>query len=159
SLRRVKRGGAAGGLSDSPDMFTALFLSHIDDTAHDISDANIHLFSTFVTQVLENKLPSDASSFFNSSRLIALHKCSHDSLKLRPIAIGSALRRLVCGHVSRVHRPYFAKFLAPYQWGIGVPNGMDLLYLTTTRLVDKYITRTPEEMAHNPPTNGLEKYV
>ncbi|MGH7974702.1 MAG: hypothetical protein ACREBR_04190, partial [bacterium] len=60
------------------------------------------------------------------------------------MAIGSALRCLICGHVSRVHRPYFAEVLAPYQWGIGVPNGLDFIYLTTSKLVEKYVSRSEE---------------
>ncbi|MGH7954424.1 MAG: reverse transcriptase domain-containing protein, partial [Gloeomargaritales cyanobacterium] len=108
-----------------------------------------------LSQILENKLPSEATSFFTSSRLIALHKSSEDDLKLRPIAIGSALRRLICGHVSRVHCPYFAEVLVPYQWGIGVPNGLDFIYLTTSKLVEKYVSRSEEEMKHNPPSRAL----
>ncbi|MGH7973966.1 MAG: hypothetical protein ACREBR_00470, partial [bacterium] len=155
SLRRVKRGGAAGGLTDSPDMLVSLFLSQSDDHTQNISDVNIALFSSIVSQVLENKLTKEANVFFTSNRLIALHKSPVDDLKLRPIAIGSALRRLVCGHISRVHRPYFAKFLAPYQWGIGVPNGMEFIYHTTKRLVDRYVSRSEEEMRTNPPTRAL----
>lgn len=82
SLRRVKRGGASGGLSDSPDMFTALFLSQADPTSNDISDADINLFSTLLTQMLENKLSTEVSDFFTSSRLIAIHKDSEEHLKL-----------------------------------------------------------------------------
>ncbi|MGH7954901.1 MAG: hypothetical protein ACREOZ_02955 [Gloeomargaritales cyanobacterium] len=155
SLRHVTRGGAAGGLADSPDMFVALFLSQTDDSTHDISDANIKLFSSLLIQVLENNLSTEASPFYNSSRLIALHKNPDDELKLRPIAIGTALRRLICGHISRVNRPYFAKHLAPYQWGIDVPNGMDFVYQATSRLVDKFVSRTEAEMRDHPPTRAL----
>ncbi|MGH7955313.1 MAG: reverse transcriptase domain-containing protein, partial [Gloeomargaritales cyanobacterium] len=155
SLRRVKKGSAAGGLTDSTDMFTALFLSQLDDTAHDISDANITIFSSLIAQILEGNLPPDASGFFNASRLIALRKDPDNELKIRPIAIGTALRRLICGHISRVHRPYFAKFLSPYQWGIGIPNGMDFVYHTTSRLLQKYVARTQEEMWINPPSRAL----
>ncbi|MGH7974389.1 MAG: hypothetical protein ACREBR_02590, partial [bacterium] len=115
SLSHIKRGGAAGALSDSPDVYTALFLSRPDDTSNEASSVNISLISNLLSDMLENQLPEDAREFFNNSRLIALHKDPTNDLKLRPIAIGSGIRRLLCGHISRVFRPYFAKFLAPYQ--------------------------------------------
>ncbi|MGH7954676.1 MAG: hypothetical protein ACREOZ_01820, partial [Gloeomargaritales cyanobacterium] len=104
---------------------------------------------------MESNLTPDASGFFNASRLVPLRKDPDNELKIRPIAIGTALRRLICGHISRVHRPYFAKFLAPYQWGMGIPNGMDFVYHTTSRLLQKYVTRTKEEMRMNPPSRAL----
>ncbi|MGH7955270.1 MAG: hypothetical protein ACREOZ_04845, partial [Gloeomargaritales cyanobacterium] len=154
SLRHIKRGSAGGGLADSPDMFIALFLSQADPTANDFSDANISLFSTFLSHMLKNNLPCEANAFFTSSRLIALHKSVGIELKLRPIAIGSALR-LICGHISRVFRPYFAEALAPYQWGIGVPNGLDFVYLATSKLVEKYVSSSEGEMKDNPPSRAL----
>ncbi|MGH7955178.1 MAG: reverse transcriptase domain-containing protein, partial [Gloeomargaritales cyanobacterium] len=136
-------------------VYTALFLSRPDDTSNDTSSVNISLFSELLSEMLQNQLPDEAREFFNSSRLIALHKDPTNNLKLRPIAIGSGIRRLLCGHISRVFRPYFSKFLAPYQWGMGIPNGMDFVYLTTSALVDKYISRSETTMQNDSPTRAL----
>ncbi|MGH7974035.1 MAG: hypothetical protein ACREBR_00815 [bacterium] len=136
-------------------MFVDLFLSRADDTSHEDTTNNLTIFASLVEKIMLNQLPKETRESFCSSRLIALQKDRINPLKLRPIAIGSALRRLVSGWISRVHRNYIAEKLAPFQFGIGVPGGLDFVAISTSLLLDKYVTRSIDEARTNPPTRAL----
>ena len=47
------------------------------------------------------------------------------------------------------------EFLAPYNFAIGVKGGTNFIYHTVSLEIDKYITRTQEELRTNPPTRCL----
>ncbi|MGH7955295.1 MAG: hypothetical protein ACREOZ_04975 [Gloeomargaritales cyanobacterium] len=103
-LRSLKRGSASGLLADSTDLFIDFFLSRTDDTSHEEATSNkVTIFASLVEKTMLNQLPKESRESFCSSRLIALQKDPDNPLKLRPIAIGSALRRLCIGWISRVH--------------------------------------------------------
>ncbi|MGH7954925.1 MAG: hypothetical protein ACREOZ_03100, partial [Gloeomargaritales cyanobacterium] len=154
-LRSQKRGSAPGLLADSTDLFIDFFLSRTDDTSHEDSANNVTFFASLIEKIMRNQLPNETRDSFCSSRLIALQKDRNNPLKLRPIAIGSALRRLTSGWISRVHRPYIAEKLAPFQFGIGVPGGLDFVALSTSLRVDKYVARSIDEVKTKPPTRTL----
>jgi hypothetical protein len=63
--------------------------------------------------------------FFTNTYLFCLHKDPHDEKKLRPIGIPTAIRRIIATHVANKWKDKFALHLLPYNFAVGVPNGMD----------------------------------
>jgi hypothetical protein len=58
---------------------------------------------------------------------MALHKDPTQPQKLRPIGIGSAIRRLLGRHITTALRPQIAAHLLPEQYGIGISGGLDFI--------------------------------
>jgi hypothetical protein len=90
----------------------------------------------YVNCALSGQFPSELAEFFASSNVIPLIKLNGD---LRPIAIGSTWRRLVCKAAFRSILPEAIAFLSPNQCGVGVKGGCEAIVHAFTTLVDKCI--------------------
>lgn len=76
---------------------------------------------------------------FSSTYFLALYKDPKDLSWLRPIGIGTALRRLVAAHLCAVHKNRIADHLLPYNWAIGIKEGTEFVINVTQAQVDHYI--------------------
>jgi hypothetical protein len=64
-----------------------------------------------------------------------------DPSKLRPIGIPTAISRILASHVAKTFRTDFARHLLPYNYAIGVPNGMDYVVKAIQLQVDRFISQ------------------
>jgi hypothetical protein len=65
--------------------------------------------------------------FFTDTYLFCLHKDLHNKKKLLPIGIPTAICQIITTHVANQWKEQFALHLLPYNFTVGVPNGMDYI--------------------------------
>jgi hypothetical protein len=68
-------------------------------------------------------LPAGLVPFFAGATLLPLSKPDGD---VRPVAVGTTLRRVIGRVVAAVHKEAFAEFFSPLQVGVAVPGGGEL---------------------------------
>jgi hypothetical protein len=90
----------------------------------------------FVNAALAGSFPSEYAEFFASANVIPLIKNNGD---LRPIAIGSTMRRLIAKGAFRAILPEAMAFLSPFQTGVGIKGGCEATVHAFKRTVDQYI--------------------
>jgi hypothetical protein len=61
--------------------------------------------------------------------------CTKKSLGLRPILIGTSLKRILGTMESSAFASDFASHLAPFQYGIALPEGMQFLTMAIRNLI------------------------
>ena len=127
-LRRAKTGSAADSTGHRLDFLRWVGLS-IEPNHH-------RGLVLLICHVANGGLVADDTHFLATSALAAaLAKASGG---VRPLAIGAALRRMVCKVVlakfSAPKNNIIAAALAPHQFAVGLPNGLDIMF-NTVRLV------------------------
>jgi hypothetical protein len=114
-------------------------VSHLLDciSAEPRSDPKLlKLFSKVLTLLFSGKAPREISSFVSGARLVALEKSKilSDGLPdLRPIAVGELLRRWVGKILIFMHRSRISEHFHPYQLGVGVKCGSEIIYKAVER--------------------------
>jgi len=133
-----KRGKAPGFLGDSPDLLFALAQRTLPlDSSIKGSDLLNHLADLFLT----GRVPSPAWALLREEVLMALHKdYPARPKKLRPIAIGSAFRRLLLRHMVKTSARSIAAHCLPYQFAIGTSGGTDFIIHTLMAAVQALST-------------------
>ena len=76
-------------------------------------------------------MPADVAGFLSQARLLALAKPAGG---VRPIAVGSCLRRMPAAAVARQLKQAFAAALLPVQFGVGVDGAAELM-VTAVRTI------------------------
>jgi hypothetical protein len=128
----LKKGTAAGPFGDLPDTVKAFALYQPPPLHH------------VLELILNNQVPSPITSLLAASHFMALHKDPADHTKLRPISMGSALRRVAGKYFMELYGPTFAKFLLPQgQFGIALKGGLQLMVDTARTQLHRYID-TPQ---------------
>lgn len=87
-----------------------------------IKDPLLSALASFVTLVMEGKTPLSIRPFFFGATLVALNKRDGG---VRPIAVGSSLRRLVSKVAGDMVIDDMSKLLAPRQLGYGISGGAE----------------------------------
>ena len=141
TIRQAAKGKAAGFVMDSMDVFIAIAKSNDPDAHSELTAMFTRLFNGHIH---ESIVP-----YITSTYLFCLHKDATDPSKLRPIGVPTAIRRLLASHIAKTYRDDFARFLLPYNYAIGVPNGMDFVVKATQLQVDRFITQ-PQQAGTSP---------
>ena len=136
TIRRSNQNKGTGIFSDSIDAFIHLVKQDIPTTNENLQ----HLFNL----VYQGKIPNKARHFFTDTYLFCLHKDETDNKKLRPIGIPTAMRRLMATHIANHWKDKFALHLLPYNFAVGVPNGMDFIIKSMQLSIERFIEQ-PEE--------------
>lgn len=89
--------------------------------------------------VASGQVPPRLQQSFATTYFLALYKDPEDLTHLRPLGIGTALRRLVAAHLCMIYQHRFAKHLLPYNWAIGVKGGTDFVINATQAQVDHFV--------------------
>jgi hypothetical protein len=131
TIRRSSQNTGTGILSDSIDAFIHLANQDIDTTNTNLQ----HIFNL----VYQGKIPTRARHFFTDTYLFCLHKDATDSRKLRPIGIPTAIRRIIASHVAQQWKDKFALHLLPYNFAVGIPNGMDFIIKSMQLSIERFI--------------------
>ncbi len=99
---------------------------------------NNNLQSLF-TIVYWGEIPPIMCHFFTNTYFFCLHKDRHDKKKLWPIGIPTTIRQIIATHVANQWKVKFALHLLPYNFAVGVLNGMDLVIKTMQLSIKKFI--------------------
>ena len=84
----------------------------------------LSLVVEFVLFVISGKMPAQVAVLLGGARLIPVLKSVN---AYRPIAIGETLRRLVGKVIVQIYGPILADDLAPEQFGVCRPGGMEAI--------------------------------
>lgn len=99
-------------------------------------------FLSVVNLIGQGKIPDAVKSFFTASRLVPIGKPSQilservnaqgevevQSIDVRPIAVGDAIRRLVARTVCAQYKQRWKEFFSPLQLGVSVPAGAEIAF-------------------------------
>jgi hypothetical protein len=147
TLHKQKRGTAPGPFADSVDLFRD-YATH-QTHRHQLSYPYLFALTSLLNSFLHNNIPPDIQPTFAAQYVIALHKDQHNLDKIRPIGIGTALRRLTAAASLIQHGTTIASFLIPHgQLGINVPGGLDFIVHSTQAQLNTF-------MSPNQPTQAL----
>jgi hypothetical protein len=132
--------------TDSIDSFISLVKLNEPTTNENIQQ----LFNL----IYQGNIPNRAKHFFTDTHLFCLHKDQNDDSKLRPIGIPSAIRRIITSHIAKQWREKFALHLLPYNYAVGVQNGMNFIIKTMQLSIDKFIIQ-PQKKNSSPSRAAL----
>ena len=150
-LHRLSQGTAPGPFSASIDSLRALGLQR--STTHPASDRPyFHNLKKLFTFLLNNQIPSSIRPYFSSIHFFALHKDMNNLNKLRPIGIGTALRRAAATIALSLTSNDIEPLLTQQgQYGINTSGGVDFTAHLTQQHIDRYITKDNS----TPPSRAL----
>ena len=148
-LHRTKKGKAPGVFGDSMDIWRAFGLfetqgSRADETPY------LHSLADFLLLFLEGLVPTSLSHHFTVARPAAFNKntTGEGGIKVRPIGIPSALRRVLGKFVMALNLPSICKLLTGLgQYAIGTKNGagfiVELVAAVHEATIDRSDSTTP----------------
>ena len=143
ALRQMKTGTASGPSASCTDALVSMAL-HRTTRAPNSTRPYFNNMQQLLQLLVTAQLPPAVHSILGSNYFLALHKDPENLERLRPIGIGTALRRLTAKvalvHVSETVRPLL---VAGGQYGIQVEGGIDFVAHTTTAAVHKHIIKPP----------------
>jgi hypothetical protein len=131
TISHIGRNKGTGLHCDSIDAFINLVKLRDAETNTNIQQ----LFNL----VYQGNIPTDAKDFFTDTYLFCLHKDPNDTRKLRPIGIPTAIRRIIARHIAQQWKEKFALHLLPFNFAVGVPNGMDFIVKSMQLSIDRFI--------------------
>jgi len=128
-IRRRAKGSAPG-----PSGWTYDLLAQI------VGNANIRTAIGLIMMDLENgRMPPALKPYMLGCTMVALIKRANAQVRgnLRPIAIGETFWRLATAHTLAHHEDTTRSHLAPFQFGIGVPGGVErIIHAVNATLTD-----------------------
>jgi hypothetical protein len=127
TLRHLKRGTATGPFATSIDLYKDYALFSIQNDSQ-TSFPYLDPFHELITVIAHNNIPANVKPFFAAQYVVALHKDPNNLDKIRPIGIGTALRRITAATLMTQYGPDFADILTPHgQLGISISGGLDFI--------------------------------
>ena len=139
TIQKSGKHKGTGLQTDSIDSFISLI--KLNNTTN-----NQHIQQLFNT-IYQGQIPLRAQHFFTDTYLFCLPKDQNDKSKLCPIGIPSAIRHIIATHIAKQWRDKFALHLLPFNYAVGVPNGMNFIIKVMQLSLDKFIIQ--------PQRNGL----
>jgi hypothetical protein len=113
--------------------------NHVKEMYNKLKGARRADFANALTKLvnlgLEGRLPASFSQYFNSAPLIPIAKKYNG---IRPIAVGSTLRRLVSKCASKEFMGEASDYLQPSQLGVGAKDGCVAILHACRLLLGKY---------------------
>jgi hypothetical protein len=144
TLRRLKRGTASGPFATSIDVFkdyTLFSTTRETQTTHPYLDA----FCNLITLIAHNNIPPTVKPYLAAQYVVALHKDPQNLDKLRPIGIGTALRRITAAALMTQLGTTIAETLLPHgQLGIAISGGLDFICHSTQAQIEMFMP-TPHQ--------------
>ena len=163
ALRQMKPGTASGPFANCTDTIVSMAL-HRTTRAPDSTRPYFGTIKALMQLVVTAQVPPPIQTILASNYFLALHKDLNNLEKLRPIGIGTAIRR-VAAKTALVHLTEDIKpiLLKGGQYGIQIPGGVDFVAQTTAMAVRRFIDRNqntnnnnqPIEQDPNPPSRAL----
>ena len=148
TIRSSPKGKAAGAFADSPD-----FLIAVADRKSSVGStlvSGLHLIQHFLSTLLSHTFSRTLWSILTTNYVLAFYKDFRNRPhKIRPIGIGTAWRRLLARHIVKSNLPLIMQHLSPFQLGIGVSGGTELLAIYLQGIIDAHVTRPPSFLDSN----------
>ena len=96
TISKLQRGKAAGPFADITDPWRALatYSPPVSDPTAKLYTPYYHLLQQLLELIINNQIPSTIQPLLSSNYSIYLHKDQSNLSKIRPIGIGTALRRI-----------------------------------------------------------------
>ena len=143
ALRQMTPGTASGPFSTCIDTIVSMAL-HKTTKAPDATRPYFRNIKSLIQLVVTAQVPTTIQPILASNYFLALHKDMNNLERLRPIGIGTAIRRVAAKtalvHLTDAIQPLLLK---GGQYGIQVPGGVDFVAQTTAMAVRQYIDRNP----------------
>ena len=151
ALRQMKPGTASGPFATCTDILAAMAL-HRTTRAKDATKPYFGNIKALLQLVVTAQVPPPIQTLLASNYFLALHKDITNPEKLRPIGIGTAIRR-VAAKTALVHMTddITPLLLKGGQYGIQIPGGVDFVAQTTAMAVREYIDKHTDNQ--NTPTD------
>jgi hypothetical protein len=131
TILHSKKNKGAGILSNSIDLFITLVKFTIPSVKSDLC---------FIFNIIYQKnLPDVIKHYFTGVYLFCLHKDPNNHTKLRPLVIPTAIQCLIATHNAGSLKSKFATHLLPYNYAIGIPDGMSFVVKAMQLAIKKYI--------------------
>ena len=146
-LCRLNRGKAAGLFGDSLDLYVKC--ARTLDLSKDADLIKAKRLASFFSSVANADVPDKFQVALRKTYLVALEKDPDDKLKLRPLGVPSAIRRITTAAILSEYSSVLADYLLPYNFAVGVSGGCDVVIKTMQLGVDKYISE-PESRGDLP---------
>jgi hypothetical protein len=131
TVRHLKCGTASGPFATSIDVFKdyALFTS---TKATQVHHPYLKTFTALLSLIAQNNIPPAVKPFIATQYVVALHKDPSNLDKIRPIGIGTTLRRITAATLMTKYGSTFSETLAPHgQLGIAISGGLDFICHST----------------------------
>ena len=137
ALKKLKKGTAAGPYCDLTDTLRSFALHQHKETD---DYPYLPVFAQLLELILNNAIPSTLAAQFAANYFMALYKDPNDHTKLRPIGMGSALRRIAGKYIMEAFSHNFATLLLPVgQFGIAIKGGLDYMLHTARSNISRFI--------------------
>ena len=111
-------------------------------------DINFSIRALFC-QIYNGHLERCVLPYLTDTYLFCLHKDEKDPTKLWPISVPTAPQRIITNHVAHIYRRQFAVHLLPFNFAVGIDNGMGFFVKASQLEVERYIT-TPQQEGRMP---------
>jgi len=140
TLRRLKRDKSSGPYADSTDLLKDVFLVRTKTPAQtDERYPRISVLSQLLNLLYTGAIPKEARDYISSNESVSFHKDIRNPISIRPIGIGTAIRRITATHAMSATKDIAAEFLSPNQYAIGLSSGMDMVSQTIQTHTSRYI--------------------
>ena len=93
----------------------------------------LRALTSLLNLIVDGKTPTSVHPFFFGATLVALEKKDGG---VRPIAVGSSLRRLAAKIITFRVKDHLGALLAPHQLGFGIPRGGEAAVHTARHYID-----------------------
>eukprot|EP00956_Cyclotella_meneghiniana_P026338 scaffold56674_cov56-Cyclotella_meneghiniana.AAC.3 len=143
---RLNCGKAAGLYGDSLDLYVKCARSI--DLSKDVDKQKATRLAAFFSLVANGDVPTKFQRVLRTTYLGALEKDPGDKLKLRPLGVASAIRRITTAAILLEYSSVLAENLSPLNFAVSVSGGCNLVVKTMQLGVDKYISEP--ELAGRP---------
>ena len=137
SIRNQNKGKANGLFMDSLDVFIRL-------AKRDDADANKAIRLLF-KRLYNGQIDECMRPYLTNTYLFCLYKDEIDPTKLRPIGVPTAIRRNITNHIARTFRRKFARHSLPYNFAVGIDNGMDFVLKASQLAVENIYHKKRKE--------------
>lgn len=144
----LNRGTATGPFAGSIDTWQA-FAAHTkgkpNPQLHSDNDPKAitpytRTLTHLINIILAGRVPPTAARALVATHVVALHKDPNNLAKLRPLGIGSSLRRVACTAAAHALRDTFAQHFVPAgQYGVRLSGGIVFALHTTTLQIERYV--------------------
>jgi len=121
TLRRLKRDKSSGPFADSTDLLKNTFLVRSKSPSQDDERyPNIAILSDLLHLLYEGKAPKEIKQYVSANESVSFHKDLTNRNNIRPIGIGTAIRRVAATHAMSASKDIACEFLSPNQYAIGM---------------------------------------
>jgi len=106
---------------------------------------HITLLRNLLNLQYTGKIPKEIRQYINANESVSFHKDLTNLQRIRPIGIGTAIRRIAVTHAMAATKDLTSEYLAPKQYAIGLSSGMGMVTQTIQTHTSRYINNYPNK--------------